>query len=376
MHGIRLTLAVLALALVVPEASGQKMHRLKDGRCIEARLKKSSKGLVLRTAFGERVIPKALYDGKAQTTRRAIETRYAQKVKALKKSDPKAVAELARWCRDAGYLSGLREQLNRILRLDPDHAWAREQLRSLAKEYRVHPAEKGKRGRDKRNVARFLMEVLAARDFVGAAIAAEKILTLPPEIAFPQALDALKHKDPRVRWAGARSLARHRDKPARINPLYKHALQDKAAAVRRESVRSLAVTKDPVFTKLFKKNLKVGHSGIRVNAAEALAEFGDRSALPALAQALADGGSAPRNHVALRTQRAYVKDFDVEIAQAAVIADPVVDTVSEGIILDVRVVGAQAEVRAMAGALRRLAGGGVDHGLDAAAWKRWIASDR
>jgi type II secretory pathway component GspD/PulD (secretin) len=36
------------------------------------------------------------------------------------------------------------------------------------------------------------------------------------------------------------------------------------------------------------------------------------------------------NHVA------YVKDFDVEIAQAAVIADPIVDVVREGVILDVR----------------------------------------
>ena len=36
------------------------------------------------------------------------------------------------------------------------------------------------------------------------------------------------------------------------------------------------------------------------------------------------------NHVA------YVKDFDVEIAQAAVIADPIVDVVKEGVILDVR----------------------------------------
>ena len=36
------------------------------------------------------------------------------------------------------------------------------------------------------------------------------------------------------------------------------------------------------------------------------------------------------NHVA------YVKDFDVEIAQASVIADPIVDVVREGVVLDVR----------------------------------------
>lgn len=36
------------------------------------------------------------------------------------------------------------------------------------------------------------------------------------------------------------------------------------------------------------------------------------------------------NHIA------YVKDFDVEIAQAAVVADPVVDIIKEGVVLDVR----------------------------------------
>ena len=35
-------------------------------------------------------------------------------------------------------------------------------------------------------------------------------------------------------------------------------------------------------------------------------------------------------------QIAYVKDFDVELAQAAVIADPIVDIIREGVILDVR----------------------------------------
>lgn len=43
-----------------------------------------------------------------------------------------------------------------------------------------------------------------------------------------------------------------------------------------------------------------------------------------------------RANLQVTNQIAYVKDFDVEIAQAAVIADPIVDTVTEGVVLDVR----------------------------------------
>ena len=43
-----------------------------------------------------------------------------------------------------------------------------------------------------------------------------------------------------------------------------------------------------------------------------------------------------RANLTFLNQVAYVKDFDVEIAQAASIADPIVDVVEEGVILDVR----------------------------------------
>jgi type II secretory pathway component GspD/PulD (secretin)/tetratricopeptide (TPR) repeat protein len=43
-----------------------------------------------------------------------------------------------------------------------------------------------------------------------------------------------------------------------------------------------------------------------------------------------------RANLTFLNQVAYVKDFDVEIAQAASIADPIIDVVEEGVILDVR----------------------------------------
>lgn len=43
-----------------------------------------------------------------------------------------------------------------------------------------------------------------------------------------------------------------------------------------------------------------------------------------------------RGHVAVINQTTYVRDFDVEVAQAAFIADPKVDVVQDGIVLDVQ----------------------------------------
>lgn len=43
-----------------------------------------------------------------------------------------------------------------------------------------------------------------------------------------------------------------------------------------------------------------------------------------------------RGHVAVMNQTAYVRDFDVEVAQASFIADPKVDVIQDGIVLDVQ----------------------------------------
>ena len=43
-----------------------------------------------------------------------------------------------------------------------------------------------------------------------------------------------------------------------------------------------------------------------------------------------------RANVSVMKQNSYVQDFDVEIAQAAAIGDPIIQTIRDGIILDVR----------------------------------------
>jgi hypothetical protein len=124
-----------------------------------------------------------------------------------------------------------------------------------------------------------------------------------------------------------------------------------------------------------------------MQAAEALGHMGYPAAVPALVAALpvvrarpaqGGGGSArgPAGHVHVGSQVAYVRDYDVEIAQGASIADPIVDVVTSGVVLDGRSMGVTTYTfvtheRVIARSLSRLTG--EDAGDSPRAWERWWA---
>jgi hypothetical protein len=74
--------------------------------------------------------------------------------------------------------------------------------------------------------------------------------------------------------------------------------------------------------------------------------------------------------VAITSQIAYVKDYDVEVAQTAFIADPVVDVIQDGAVLETAVIHVQVERRLYRDALRHLTG--ADFGTKPGAWRRWL----
>jgi hypothetical protein len=121
---------------------------------------------------------------------------------------------------------------------------------------------------------------------------------------------------------------------------------------------------------------------IRIRTADALAGLNEPSAVPVLVAAgplagvpaAAAGNAGVRGHMFSLTTRAYIRDFDVEIAQAAAVANPVIGTVSNGVVLDVNVAAVITErvniEDAYRRALRRLTG--ADPGRDPAGWSRWL----
>ena len=117
---------------------------------------------------------------------------------------------------------------------------------------------------------------------------------------------------------------------------------------------------------------------IRIRAAEAFAKIGNKSAIDHLVHAgpkAGDkgGGGTPHAHCAFLTQESYVRDFDVEVAQNAVIANPKVDTLQSGAVLDVAVLAVQVYqievLRAYRKSIVSLAGS--DPGPDPAKWQLW-----
>ena len=86
------------------------------------------------------------------------------------------------------------------------------------------------------------------------------------------------------------------------------------------------------------------------------------------------GGRAPHTYIFNGRQRAYVQDFDVEVAQNASIADPIINVLTEGSVLDVAVIGVTeyqlaSERAAVRGALTQLTG--ANPGETTASWQRW-----
>ncbi len=119
----------------------------------------------------------------------------------------------------------------------------------------------------------------------------------------------------------------------------------------------------------------------RLRTAEALGLLASPAAAEYLvatgptAAALASGGGAPvRANMAVLTQTSYVRDFDVEVAQAAAIANPQVDAITSGVVLDVTVASVTEHryltIDAWRRAIRRATG--EDPGGDPNRWEAWL----
>ena len=161
------------------------------------------------------------------------------------------------------------------------------------------------------------------------------------------------------------------------------ALHDRSAEVRARAALALREAADPQAAERLAAGLASPLAGVRHAALEALGTLGGERSLAVLAAhlgaaraAASELARAPRSNLAVTRQTAYVRDYDVEIAQAASIAKPIVGVVTDGAVLDVGVrgVGVSArELRAeLAASCRALArASGEKHGANADAWLAW-----
>ena len=214
----------------------------------------------------------------------------------------------------------------------------------------------------------------------GREVAVQKLAAAPR-------IDALRTAVARelvARTPGRRAFAslvlRRMFKGAEVEGLLSRAVLDSSAEVRTEAALALRVAGNPLVIEPALRAVGSKHAEVRKNAIEALGAMDYREAVEPLYEHLlalqAGGGSigAPRVHIFTGRQRAYVQDFDVEVAQFAAIADPIINVLVEGEVLDVAVIGATeylvaGERAAVRGALSKLTG--ANPGETTAAWKKW-----
>ncbi|MBI5361612.1 MAG: HEAT repeat domain-containing protein [Planctomycetes bacterium] len=257
---------------------------------------------------------------------------------------PEHRLELARLAFDKGLVQEGVDQLEFVLRNEPDR---KEALDLLARKWlmtvpsiEVAPEALSKAKEE-------LLRFGAGAPATVRELAVNELKKLPADDALRADLEKeLRSKiDTRRSFA---ALALRRLMPGNsVKPLVMHAVLDPSEDVRRGSSLALKAVNDPAVALPMIKAMSSANGTVRMRAAEALGNMGYAAALePVMARmaavASAQGGGGdrlPHSHIFVGRQRAYIQDFDVEVAQFQAVADPVVNTLIEGMTTEAAVRG-------------------------------------
>lgn len=268
--------------------------------------------------------------------------------KGIGKDTTRRVA-LADWMAQQGLLTEAVTEINRVLAADPDHAPARDLVADLAPRLNV-PALRAVDPAAGDAIARILSGVAQSSPVV-QELAIERIRTMRPAAELKQALrETLSSHSNRVRSLSA--LAMRRLFPAgelgveEVKQLIQSSVLDGAESVRVEAGRALRDAQNPAVIVPAVRALASKNAALRENSAQALGTMAYPAAVEPLIthlsnlNAVAQSGSSssnPRGSIFVGKQTAYVQDFDVEVAQFQAVADPQINVLIEGSVLDARV---------------------------------------
>ena len=162
-----------------------------------------------------------------------------------------------------------------------------------------------------------------------------------------------------------------------LGPLVRQSLLDPSETARTFGAMALAQSDDERVWGSLERAFQSDHGALSLRAAEALS-YSERPEflhilVPAMQAGSGSGYRAARSSIFLGTQRAYVQDFDVQVAQGASIAKPVINTLIEGASLDVSVVSVTIAPATRLSTLRRAVARlvGEDPGSTHTARERW-----
>lgn len=139
------------------------------------------------------------------------------------------------------------------------------------------------------------------------------------------------------REKAARFLGAHEEDSAVLS-LVRSAVADRSEQVRKAAVEALDQIDRPKTATLFLKPLEHPKHEVRANAIQALGMLQQNDATNVLVKTLtAVYGGGPRVHIFVGNRLSYIKDYDVEVADQVAVGDPEVGYVTDGVVLDVKV---------------------------------------
>lgn len=306
----------------------------------------------------------------------------AERLEQLMGDDPPPSmrAEHAAWLARKGLYVECLETLDRLFADEPDEPHA---LRFLAEtppplSLPEIDASEGAEGRSFENYLRMASTLSTA----GREIAIGELGRLEQRDVVEQVLRReLSSHQPKRRAFVCQALKRLFPGEV-LEPLLSRSVLDGSEDVRREAALALRTAANPAVVTPVVRTMASSSPRVRMQAVEALGNMGYASAVaPLMSRLTAASGSwkPPASNIFVGRQKAYIQDFDVEIAQGESIADPQVNVLTEGSVLDVRVLATQqisfaTETAAIRKSLARITG--ENPGYTTGAWTTWWEANR
>jgi hypothetical protein len=180
-----------------------------------------------------------------------------------------------------------------------------------------------------------------------------------------------KSRVPAARLLVAKELGKIKSKTS-LASLANSAIADRQPAVRAECLTALKSQDDPTTAEQFVPYLRSASRVARIRAAQAVEVFPTRRAVPVLIEGIRrvwdDFG---RGFIFQGTQRSFIKDYNLVSGGTGFslieVADPEIDTISTGTVLDVKV--RRVEIISYVRALRKITG--QEFGADPREWRAW-----
>ncbi|MEM7164359.1 MAG: hypothetical protein AAF581_02790 [Planctomycetota bacterium] len=325
---------------------------------------------------------------------------FAAREKALPRGSSTATYQLATWARKNGLRSESERLLWRVLDLYPQHRQAREALgfRRLGALWLTeddYQRATGKIQLDGKWLTRqqYLAalkkadteQVATAQQLLADAAghqprkvrqqALERFRAMPARERSRALVDASESPRWRERQFAVREFAQL-DDPSYRSRLAHVAVTDGKRSVRDEALRVLKKWNHADTALSFIPYVGSGDERQRVNAVRALNVFPDKRAAGTLIDRASQiYGSFGRVHFASVVQRAYVKDYELVSGGTGLVvqevADPVIDTMNTGVVLDIEV--KRVELVSIFATLGRISG--ERYGTNVPKWREWWAEE-